>query len=133
MYAPRPPGPYLGTDVVQHGYAAIARLAGQPEVEVGVVYEDQHVGAPGFEEAVQAAQGPPDEGQVPDDLGESHDRKPFDMVDQLATGRRHAVSADPEYFDSRPPRLERGHDARAMHLARRFTGDDHDPQWLCLL
>ena len=128
MNPTRPPGPDLGTDVIQDRYVSLSRLAGQPQVEVGVVDEDQQVGAAGFEETVQAAQYPSNEWQVPYDLGDAHDGKPFDMVEQRASGPFHAVAADSKYIDSRPHCLERGHHAGAVHLSRCLTGDDHDSQ-----
>ena len=66
------PGPHLGGDVVDHGYAEPAGVPGEAEVEIGEIHQHQGVGASCPEGGFEPAHLPHEVGQVGEHLGDAH-------------------------------------------------------------
>ena len=91
LHPSRPPGPQLRADVVDDRHAELAHRVRQPEIEVGKVDRDEHVG-PGFrgmrqEPAIDRVGA----GQHARHLEEPGDRQALKVGDEARAGARAAA------------------------------------------
>src|SRR5262249_30223321 len=94
---PAPPRPDLRRDVVDDGNVAALELAGEAEVEVGVVDEHREIRPLAVPPGEQAAKDPAETAEVPHALDEAHDRELAHVGDELRPVGLRVVAAEPRH------------------------------------
>ena len=122
----RPPGPQLRRDVVQDLGAGGVRGLGHPDVEAGIVDQDDEVVAPHFEIIPEGSQEPVVGPDLGNDLDQPKGGEPFHPIPQRGAGLSHLRAPEgldggigvacPECADHTGP----------VEIARRLASGDED-------
>ncbi len=120
------PGPDLGGHVADDGDAERDELLGQPQVEAGVVHEDDQVRLEDLDAVEDRAEQAEIFRQVLEDLGETGRvggpaRQEADEPESF-----HPRAADAVEFQVRPQPAQGREQGRAELVPGRFAGDDQD-------
>ena len=120
------PGPDLRADIVQNRNAQFFGEAGQQEIEVRIVDENEQLRPPGPHPRGQRTSGPQDVGQPAQDLHQAHDREPGRIGQQFHAGAGHFPTAHATETEFRPQGFQLRHQCRTVHVARGLAGHNHD-------
>ena len=124
--APAAPGPDLRRHEIDDRDAEPARPAGQQQVEVGEVDQDQDARPRVAEPADEIAEDAVERREAADDLGAAHDGRALDAVEDLHAGRRHARPAHAGHGQLRLECRERAGERGAVKIAGGLSGDHQD-------
>jgi hypothetical protein len=119
--APRAPCPELRADVVGHRDTEPLHRRHQPEVHVGEINRDEHVGleaARGLGELPDEREGSGDDAQR---LREPGGRQAPVVREQLPTRLSEAITAEAGDLDPRLSRLQLAHERAGIQIARRLA------------
>ena len=127
LHAARAPRPQLRADVVDDRDAQRLDGAHQPEVEIGIVDEDQHVGPLFARGRHELLIGGPGSRQHLQRLGEAGDREPPEVGDQPRARAGELFAAEPERLEFRVASPQRFDERAGIEVAGRLAARNHDP------
>src|SRR5213076_3332229 len=127
-HATRPPGPHLGSDVIQHGDSRLARGRRRPEMVTRIVDEDGEVVALGPEGVADAAQQAEVRRELPQCFDEPNHGESLHAVEYDGAGGFQIRPAERLHGRGGEATLERGHDGRGVRVPRRLAGGDVNPR-----
>lgn len=120
------PRPDLGGHQVDDGNTSAPELGGNAEMKIGGIGKDGEGGTAGETFRNQPPVAPPDSGQVPYDLDNSHDRQVFGANDRVDTRSAKPGSRAAKKTARRPPFLQMGHQFGGVVVSGSFTCRDQD-------
>jgi hypothetical protein len=122
-YTPRPPCPKLGADVVGVGDFAEFEFAGEAEMEAGEIGEDGEGWFSVLRGVDEFSHGADEGREMAEDFGDTDDGDFGVVGDDVDAGGAHLRAAHAEDFYV-GALLERGGEARGVHVARSFAGGE---------
>jgi hypothetical protein len=124
-YAALPPGPHLRTDVLHRRNPRRVEPRREPQVGVGRVDPDEHIGACGEEGPAQTRQQAEQARQLLEYLEESHHGERLGGLPDLAAGGAHLGTRDAEELHVRLDSPQRLHQSGPERVSRRLSR--HEP------
>ena len=121
-----PPRPHLRRNIVEHRNAVAPRGAGENQVELRIVNQDQKVRLLAPDDLPQCAKRAD---RPPNRRCQLRKSKPVDVLhldDRAHAGRAHFLARNSEQLARRIARENFPRQIAAMKIARRLAGNDHD-------
>src|ERR1700722_9442567 len=126
VHATAPPRPHLRRNIVEHGNPVAPRGAGENQVELRIINQDQKVRLLAPDDSAQCAKRAD---RSPNSRGQLRKSKPVDILhldDRAHAGRAHFLARNPEQLARRISRENFPCQIAAVKIARRLARNDHD-------
>src|SRR5262249_44480499 len=127
FYAAFSPRPHLRADVVNNRNSGISYPLAESQIEIGKVYENGSSRRIRFHSLCKPAENPIKDRERTDHLEGPDDGCFADIPFKLNASLAHALSAETIYPAIREPVEKPFRHVRAVHIPRRFSGDDQKP------
>jgi len=116
------PGPYLGSDQIDHRNSQLFQLFSHAKVKIRRIGQDGQIRLFAAGRGNQFAKPPPDTGEMNDHFSDPHNREIFGPDDRTKSGCPQVSARAPEEIRFRPSATQFGEEQRGIVVSRSFTG-----------